>query len=114
MKHSTGHPRLPRFIVLGALLLPLGSSAQPSGAMFSYTVRPGDNLWTLASHHLTCTCHVQALLNLNQVSDPRRLQPGSQLRIPATWLKHTPVWAHIAHLSGTVNWAPPPAPRCAP
>lgn len=46
-----------------------------------HTVQPGDTIWALGVKRY----HVDPddILRLNNISDPRRLQPGMQLRIPA-------------------------------
>ncbi|MBE0583310.1 MAG: septal ring lytic transglycosylase RlpA family protein [Desulfofustis sp.] len=46
-----------------------------------HTVQPGDTIWTLAVKRY----HVDPaeIMRINDITDPRRLQPGMQLRIPA-------------------------------
>jgi rare lipoprotein A len=45
-----------------------------------HTIRPGDTVWELAvkRYHV----HPEEILSLNNISDPKNLRPGSQLRIP--------------------------------
>jgi murein DD-endopeptidase MepM/ murein hydrolase activator NlpD len=50
-----------------------------SGSGASYTVRPGDSLYAIARNN---GVSLLALQNANDISDPRRLQPGQVLIIP--------------------------------
>ena len=45
-----------------------------------HTIRPGDTVWELAvkRYHV----HPEDILRLNNISDPKTLRPGNQLRIP--------------------------------
>jgi LysM repeat protein len=45
----------------------------------SYTVQPGDSLWSIA-HGLGI--HLSDLLNLNSVGDPSLIRPGQRLTVP--------------------------------
>lgn len=56
--------------------VPVGELA-PSGG--SYVVRKGDSIWRIATRH---GVDQQALMELNGISDPRRLRAGMTLRIP--------------------------------
>ncbi|MEE4314666.1 MAG: septal ring lytic transglycosylase RlpA family protein [Desulfofustis sp.] len=58
-----------------------GTTFQARGGERLHTVQPGDTVWELGVKRY----HVDpdAILQLNNITDPRRLQPGMQLRIPA-------------------------------
>jgi murein DD-endopeptidase MepM/ murein hydrolase activator NlpD len=52
--------------------------AAADGRTATYVVQPGDTLWSIAYRHGTT---VEALLHLNGLDDPDRLQPGQRLTI---------------------------------
>lgn len=68
-----------------------------------YTVRPGDNLWTISAEHLTRLDYWSRLQALNGVADPERLPPGMRLRIPIAWLKRLPATAEVISVQGPVR-----------
>lgn len=77
--------------------------AQGSGAAepeWAYLVQPGDTLVAIAARHLDPAVEWPRLAQLNQVGQPRRLKPGSRLRIPLAWLRHDPAGAEVVHLRG--------------
>lgn len=76
-----------RFHTRLAGLLLLGSSQAGLAADFLYTVQPGDHPWNVAERYLKNPAMALALRHLNHVPDERRIQPGTQLRIPTEWLK---------------------------
>lgn len=65
-----------------------------------YTVRPGDNLWSVTAEHLTKMDYWPRLQVLNEISDPERLPPGMKLRIPIAWLKRLPATAQVLSSHG--------------
>lgn len=72
--------------------------AQPADRL--HTVQPGDNLYTLAQRYLADPARWPELQRRNQVADPRRLVPGSPLRIPAALLRAEPAPAEVVHVAG--------------
>ena len=68
-----------------------------------YTVRPGDNLWKLASIHLKGIHYYRRLQQYNSVRQPLRMKPGTRLKIPVSWLKHAPARALVVSVMGTVE-----------
>ena len=78
-------------------------SASPGiAADWIYTLRQGENPWTLAERHLRTVALVDRLVALNRIADPHAMAPGSKLRIPLTWLKSRPATAEIVAKSGEV------------
>jgi len=70
---------------------------------WTYTVRPGDNLWNLSKRHLKGIQYVKPLQQLNQIHNPYVLQPGTQLKIPVTWTRIIDdANAQITSVQGTV------------
>jgi membrane-bound lytic murein transglycosylase D len=49
------------------------------GEFVYYTVRPGDNLWTIAQQYPGVTN--EDILKLNKITDVRKIKPGQKLRI---------------------------------
>ena len=68
-----------------------------------YTVRRGDNLWSLAREFLADGQYLEQVRERNHVRDPLTLRPGTRLRIPFAWLKAQPVSATLVAVSGDVR-----------
>ena len=87
-----------------AMLLCAGTAqaaeADPAAADWLYRVVPGDTLYSLANSYLAPGAGWQRLQRLNQVADPKRLEPGRQLRMPLAWLRAEAAVASVAFLSG--------------
>lgn len=95
--------------------LAMAQPAQPArsaadGAI-AHTVQPGDTLEGLARQYLAAPQQWRLLQSHNAVAQPRRLQPGSALYIPAHLLPSAP--ASVAFVQGDVR-ATLPAPAGAP
>lgn len=54
---------------------------QTASTAGTYTVRPGDTLWSIASN---LGVHVNQLLGLNAIADPDLIKPGQHLNVPGT------------------------------
>ncbi|MDO9434870.1 FecR domain-containing protein [Hydrogenophaga sp.] len=93
-----GHmARLLALAMLGLAGMPGMAQQHPERV---HTVQPGDNLYTLAQRYLDDPLQWPALQRHNQVADPRRLVPGSLLRIPAALARAEPVSADVVHVAG--------------
>ena len=68
-----------------------------------HQVMPGDTLFGLAATFLKPSVDWRRLQRVNHLADPRRLKPGSTLRLPAVWLKPQPTVAEVIHVNGTVS-----------
>ena len=53
---------------------------------FMYTVQPGDHSWNITQPFLKGSPCSLRLSRLNRIASDHRLQPGTQLRLPAEWL----------------------------
>lgn len=60
------------------LFIPEGAPTAPPGTI-RYTVRPGETLWRIARRFGTT---VEAIVQLNNITDPSRIFPGQTLLIP--------------------------------
>jgi len=79
-----------------------------------YRIAPGDTLISLAATYLARPEDWQRLQRLNGVSDPRRLVPGSRLRMPYAWLKREAAVAEVVFLQGQVSLQRPGAAAALP
>lgn len=68
-----------------------------------YEVKPGDNLYTLATRYFVQVSDAGRVQRLNQIREPRRLPVGRRLNIPAEWLRSEPVTAQLVAYSGAVT-----------
>ena len=80
--------------VLLLCVLAQGSCPAQAADEFVYTVQDGDHPWNIAQRYLKDPTDGLRLTRLNRIPDDRRIQPGTQLRIPVAWLKlqTTRVW----------------------
>ncbi len=88
---------------LAPLWVGLVLTVQPLGVMAAdwiYTVVPGDNLWDLSERYLDSPARFEQIRRLNNVEFPRRMQPGTRLRVPMKWIRSNPVPAQLAALRG--------------
>lgn len=81
------------------LALPVAAAAPE----WLYGVKPGDTLISVASSYLTHPQDWRKLQTLNGVTDPRRLVPGSTLRLPVALLKREAAVAEVIHVRGQVS-----------
>lgn len=98
-------PGTAKLFLSGLLSLTLLVTAAAHSEEWLYTVRPGDNLWTVSTDYLIRTDYWPRLQALNGVADPARLPPGMKLRIPVPWLKRLPAKARVLSAQGQVNAA---------
>lgn len=71
--------------------------------LWDYRIERGDTLIALQQRLLKPGTRWQALQKLNRIADPRRLRPGSTLRIPVDWLLQQEVAAELLHVHGSVT-----------
>lgn len=104
--------RLPDLGVLAVLTLwcfaaQVPAAAQnrhsPAATMVLYRVKSGDNLYELAERYLTRVENYAAVQRLNAIANPRRLKPGSLIRIPRSLLRHAPLRAIVQSYRGRVT-----------
>lgn len=68
-----------------------------------YTVQPGDNLWNLTERYMLSMRYWLPLLELNGIEQPKRMPPGTRLRMPLQWSKVSRVGARIVDVHGKVE-----------
>ncbi|MBW7901014.1 MAG: FecR domain-containing protein [Rhodocyclaceae bacterium] len=97
-------PRLPVALAtsLACLFAPLPASA--ADAVVHYTIQRGDTLIHLAQRHLLREGDWVRLQRDNAIADPRRLRPGSRLRVPVRLLRQAPAALTVEAVHGPVLW----------
>ncbi len=95
-KFSNGHHRSTsklHLYLLSLLLFSLATawacnSHAAEQEEWTYSMAPGDNLWTITTRYLNDGVRYwKALIRLNKITDPLHMPPGTKLRIPLQWLK---------------------------
>lgn len=79
------------------------AASQEDPGEWTYTVRPGDNLWALSHRYLIDSSYWQRLLERHRLADPLSLKPGTRLNIPFAWLKSQPAPAEVLNSAGDVT-----------
>ncbi|MEW8239252.1 MAG: FecR domain-containing protein [Candidatus Thiodiazotropha taylori] len=92
-----------RIFFLRNTILILFLSLPLQAADWVYTVVEGDNLWDFSAKHLDSVMRFEQLRKLNNIKNPKRLQPGSWLRVPMKWIRSNAVPARIGLLEGKVR-----------
>ncbi|WP_289302843.1 FecR domain-containing protein, partial [Methylophaga sp. UBA3996] len=90
-----------RFICLAIIWLLCSSSAYAQD--WIYTVVDGDNLWNLSEQHLDKVTRFEQLRKLNNIENPKHLQPGTRIRVPLAWIRSNPVAAKIISITGSAE-----------
>ena len=101
-----------RWLVVLLFTLCAGTAAQAadsSGPELELAVRGGDTLIGIADRYLAKPADWPKLQRLNKIANPRRLRPGSTVRIPFAWLREESDQAEVVSVAGatvTVDGAP--------
>jgi hypothetical protein len=90
-------------IPLIAVILLLFSLAPANASEWVYTVVDGDNLWDFSEKHLDSVMRFDQLRKLNNIKNPKRLQPGTWLRVPMKWISSNAVPANLDGFEGQVE-----------
>ncbi|CAB3807360.1 hypothetical protein LMG28688_06534 [Paraburkholderia caffeinitolerans] len=73
--------------------------------MAVYVTRPGDSLYDIATRYLRNPADWTKVARINRVSAPRRLQPGTSLRVPVALLRQDHLSARVIATSGPASHA---------
>jgi len=98
MEEFSGAWRRPGWCIAVVLAL---SSAPGHAADWIYTVQRGDNPWSLTERYLAGVNYWPRIQQLNQITDPKHIAPGTRLRIPVDWLRRRSAVARIGAVSGS-------------
>jgi len=82
---------------------PALAAEPPASGDWNYRVAPGDTLIGLQQRFLQPPANWRGLQKLNRVANPRRLMPGSSLRMPVVWLRQDATVAEVVHVQGQVG-----------
>ncbi|WP_293374225.1 FecR domain-containing protein [Phenylobacterium sp. SCN 70-31] len=86
------------------LAVALATSAQArQEPVLIYVVERGDTLYDLGQRGLTRPADHRVVQRLNRIADPRRLRPGSRLRIPERLLRTEAIEARLGAFKGEVS-----------
>lgn len=97
---ATSTKALVKSLCVSMALLATTARAADDQAEWAYRIAPGDTLISLSEAYLQPQPGWRGLQQLNKVADPRRLVPGSTLRIPVAWLRSESTLAEIVHVHG--------------
>lgn len=90
--------------LLAALLAAaLPAWAQEPSLLAEHVVAPGDTLYELASHYHGTPQGWREIAHANGIADPRRLRPGTRLRIPEPAPFGQPVLATVHYVRGAAS-----------
>jgi hypothetical protein len=95
-------PKFQRAFVVGLLSL-CGICPASWAEDYLYTVKPGDNPWSISSQYLIDMSYWPRLQSYNQLRDSRRIPPGTTLRIPPAWLRVSGAGITLSALHGLVE-----------
>lgn len=68
-----------------------------------YEVRVGDNLWNISEKYLLDVSYAKKVQKLNNISDPWKMLPGTQITIPSQWIRHFPALVRVINLQGLAH-----------
>jgi hypothetical protein len=69
---------------------------------WQYTIRPGDDLWSLAKKHCGSSSLAPRIAQHNKLNNPAALRVGQRIEIPTDWLVFEPSAARVTQLIGKV------------
>ncbi|VAW87347.1 hypothetical protein MNBD_GAMMA16-276 [hydrothermal vent metagenome] len=95
--------RRKKVLLLGLFFLLCVNSVSTAATEWIYTVQAGDTLWGLSQEHLENAGNLRKLQDLNNISDPKNIPPGTQIRFPLAWLKIKRPPVRVLELTGEVS-----------
>ncbi|MEJ2611714.1 MAG: FecR domain-containing protein [Candidatus Thiodiazotropha sp.] len=94
---------LKRLLSMQAALILVLFSLQLPAADWVYTVVEGDNLWNFSKKYLDSVARFDQLRKLNNIKKPKRLKPGSWLRVPMKWIRSSGVPVYVQSVKGKIE-----------
>ena len=98
-----------KFSVFFLLVFILSGFESVCAQEWVYSVRPGDNLRSIAKRYLKNTNDWRRVQTLNGISNQYKIPVGKRLRIPFDWLKWQPIPAKVIAVIGDSFVISPPA-----
>jgi hypothetical protein len=77
--------------------------AQTATRYFVHTATSGDTLIGLADRYLIEKKNWQSIQNENEIPNPRRIKPGTEIRIPIALMRSEPATAKVIAVQGSVE-----------
>ncbi|WP_201348463.1 FecR domain-containing protein [Neptunomonas japonica] len=74
-----------------------------SAAEWAYIVHEGDTLWDFSIKNLKNSGRWKDLQKINGIKNPKKMQPGTRIRVPLAWVKETPVEAEVVAILGSAS-----------
>ncbi len=94
-------------LLAGLVIGTAPACADEQNDVWVYVFKQGDNLWDVSVKYLGGIEHWKQLQELNGVSYPRRMPPGTQVSIPLRWLKVDPTKAKVVASYGANAYSSP-------
>lgn len=95
--------KLPKSCAFLCALLFSGSAFAEQQNEWSYSMQPGESVWTIAHELLTDWREWQTIERLNNVSNDRQMSPGTVLRIPRSLINERRSDIRILDVTGNVT-----------
>jgi hypothetical protein len=83
--------------------VPALATAQEATKYFTHTAQTGDTLIGLADRYLIDKKNWQSIQNQNKIPNPRRIKPGTEIRIPIALMRSEPATAKVIAVQGPVE-----------
>lgn len=83
-------------------LIGLAWCGTASTAEWTYTVRPGDELWNVAARYCGSASFAARIARENGLANDALIRPGMRLSIPVAWLVRQPATAEVTAVNGEV------------
>lgn len=65
-----------------------------------YVVSEGDNLWNISKKHLNKVSYYEDVRRINNITHPKRIPPGTLIRIPLDWVKRHAASVSVKYITG--------------
>ena len=73
---------------------------------WAYTLRPGDDLWSVARAYCGSSKRAEDIARHNNLGNPASVRAGTRINIPTAWLAFAPSRARFTSISGVVEIRP--------
>ena len=91
-------------LILLSVLYSFWTVAPASAQDWVYRAQLGDTLWDLCLEYTAKQGCWMELGRYNNISQDRRIAPGTEIRIPLDWLVHVPIAGKVLNVNGDVSY----------